>query len=311
MASRKTEKQRLEQQHVEAAQALADRRQKRFLLGALGLLLSIGLAAVVLAVLSGSDDSAVGAKETFAHVHGLGVNPADQALLIATHEGLFRSGAGDLESKLVGDTRQDVMGFGISGPNTFVGSGHPALGQNSPPNLGLIRSSDAGKSWNNVSLLGEADFHTLRAAGLKIYGLNGSTGELLVSDDSGANWEQRELPEGTVDFAIDPKRPDQAVAVTSDGSMRSDDAALSWVKAGDAPIGLIDWSDDGRLYIVDQDGAVSVSEDEGENWTATGKAGGTPAAISAAPDALYVALENNAIEQSTDDGATWSTRLQP
>lgn len=311
MSSRKSEKQQLKEKRIEAEQALAVRKRNRLIVGVSGLLLTVAVVTVALVVTPRTKDSTGEGHETYAHVHGLGVNPADQALFIATHDGLFRSGSGDLDSRPVGDSRQDLMGFGVTGPNSFVASGHPAPGQDSPPDLGLIRSTDAGKTWKNVSLLGEADFHVLRAVGSNVYGLNGATGELLLSEDAGASWDTRELPEGTVDIAVNPKQPDQAVAATSDGVMRTSDAAKSWIKAGDAPIGLIGWSEDGHLYLVDSDGAVSLSKDEGVHWTEMGKTDGQPTAVLATPDALYVALDNNSVEQSTDDGATWSIRAQP
>lgn len=122
------------------------------------------------------------------HIHGLGVNPADRSLLIATHSGLFRAAANSDTARRVGDRRQDTMGFTIVGPDRFLGSGHPDLRDDLPPLLGLIRSDDAGRSWEPVSLLGEADFHVLRTAGTRIYGVNSADGELLVSDDGGRNW---------------------------------------------------------------------------------------------------------------------------
>ena len=37
----------------------------------------------------------------FGHVHGLGINPRDGALFIATHGGLFRAAAGDAQARQV------------------------------------------------------------------------------------------------------------------------------------------------------------------------------------------------------------------
>ncbi|MGH2838494.1 MAG: F510_1955 family glycosylhydrolase, partial [Thermoleophilaceae bacterium] len=59
------------------------------------------------------------------HVHGLGVNPADGALFIATHTGLYRAPDGELAAERVGDRYQDTMGFTVTGPDSFLGSGHP------------------------------------------------------------------------------------------------------------------------------------------------------------------------------------------
>ena len=84
------------------------------------------------------------------HVHGLGVNPADGALFIATHTGLFRAEPGERRAVRVGDRFQDTMGFTVTGPDRFLGSGHPDGREDLPPFLGLIRSTDAGRTWQPV-----------------------------------------------------------------------------------------------------------------------------------------------------------------
>lgn len=56
------------------------------------------------------------------------------------------------------------MGFTIAGPQHFLGSGHPDLREKLPSRLGLIASTDNGQSWQQLSLLGKADFHALHAA---------------------------------------------------------------------------------------------------------------------------------------------------
>ena len=89
------------------------------------------------------------------HVHGLGVNPADGALFIATHTGLWRVDPGDTTAERVSDRRQDTMGFSVVGPRRYLGSGHPDvrdLRNDVPPLLGLIVSNDGGRKWRSVSL---------------------------------------------------------------------------------------------------------------------------------------------------------------
>ena len=89
-------------------------------------LLAVGIAIGVV-LLSGCGDTegtTPGASSVeFGHVHGLGVNPADGARYVASHNGLFRTGP-DGRAEAVGPTR-DLMGFTIAGPDTFLSSGHP------------------------------------------------------------------------------------------------------------------------------------------------------------------------------------------
>ena len=59
-----------------------------------------------------------------------------------------------------------------------------------PPLLGLIESTDAGKTWEPISLLGEADFHVLRSAGKHVYGYDASNDRLLAEHRRGAELEE-------------------------------------------------------------------------------------------------------------------------
>ncbi len=59
------------------------------------------------------------------HVHGLGVNPKDQGLFLATHTGLWRVAADDGKATRVAERREDIMGFTVEGSDRFLGSGHP------------------------------------------------------------------------------------------------------------------------------------------------------------------------------------------
>ena len=83
-------------------------------------LLAVGAATLVL-VLAGcagaGDEVSRGDDVGPEHVHGLGVNPADGALYIATHTGLFRMPRGSDDSERVGDRLQDTMGFAVAGPD--------------------------------------------------------------------------------------------------------------------------------------------------------------------------------------------------
>jgi hypothetical protein len=114
-----------------------------------------GLLAVTAATLAGATLVACGSdgggagKNTdparLAHVHGLGVDPADGRVYVATHDGLYTVGKGK-EPKLVGDREDDFMGFTVTGKGTFIASGHGAPGSGRPANLGLLESKDAGRT---------------------------------------------------------------------------------------------------------------------------------------------------------------------
>lgn len=246
------------------------------------------------------------------HVHGLGLNPADGALFIATHTGLYRVGEGMQKAERVGDSRQDTMGFTIVGRNHFLGSGHPDLQamreDGLPSNLGLIESTNAGKTWTSISLLGEADFHVLRSRGYRLYGFDSTNARLLFSGDGGRTWSRLATPGGLIDLAVHPQLPSRVVASTERGLFGSGDNVQSWRTLGE-DVGFLAWPVASRLYLVDGAGEVHVSRDAGKRWATLGNIGGQPAAFLAqTPSELYVALHDGTIQRSTDGGATWTTR---
>jgi Sortilin, neurotensin receptor 3, len=251
------------------------------------------------------------------HVHGLGVNPADDALFIATHTGLFRVAKGERRAERVGDRYQDTMGFTIVGPDRFLGSGHPEINeareQNLPSLLGLIESTDEGESWQPISLSGEADFHVLRFAGERVYGYDASNDRLLVSSDRGRSWEELDKPGPLVDLAVDHD-DDRRIIVASAGGLEeglfeSRDGGQSWKRISDA-VGLLAWP--GRLYLIVGGGQVFASQDGGRRLEHQGEIGGQPAALVAeGPRELYAALHDGTIKRSTDGGASWAVRSTP
>jgi Sortilin, neurotensin receptor 3, len=249
------------------------------------------------------------------HVHGLGVNPADGALYIATHTGMYRVAADKRKAERVADRYQDTMGFTIVGPNRFLGSGHPDLNEarekNLPSLLGLIESTDSGESWQPISLLGEADFHVLRFAGERVYGYDASNDRLLVSADRGRTWNEIERPGPLVDLAVDPGDERRLVATTEEGLFASRDGGESWNRVGEA-VGLLAWPTRDRLYLVAGGGQVFASRNGGRRLEHRGEIGGQPAALLAqTANELYVALHDGTIKRSSDAGASWVVRSTP
>ncbi|MGI9020661.1 MAG: F510_1955 family glycosylhydrolase [Solirubrobacterales bacterium] len=257
------------------------------------------------------------------HVHGLGVNPADGALFIASHTGLFRVPEDAEEAERVAGRYQDTMGFTIIGPDRFLGSGHPDGREDLPPFLGLIRSVDAGETWDPVSLLGKADFHLLESGGDVVYGYGSDfktrEQQLLVSADGGKSWKQRPLPERASDqltqeslrsIVLDPENPSVVVASGQEALWTSTDQGRHWSFLS-ADTGLLAWSESDEIHLVTDEGEVKTSGDGGRTWAPAGSIGGAPAAFEATGDGLHVALHDGAIKRSDDGGATWSVRSTP
>lgn len=275
---------------------------------------SVLLAAATTGGCGGGDDRAVPESDPGpVHVHGLGVNPRDGALFVATHTGLFRAGRDESKASRVGDRYQDTMGFTVVGPDRFLGSGHPDGRTGDPPFLGLIESDDAGRTWEPISLRGDADFHVLEAAGEVVYGFGSDydsrRAQFLVSSDGGRTWREREVPEPLISLAIHPGDVGRVVAAGGRGLYESSDGGRRWRQLGGEP-GLIDWQAPDRLVLVTMRGAAMTSRD-GRTWSPIGAIGGQPAAFEAEADGLYVALHDGTVKRSTDAGRSWTIRSRP
>lgn len=270
------------------------------------LLLMVGVIGY-LAFRSGEGSSS-GGNVQLEHVHGLDIDPADGTLYAGTHHGLIRLPE-DGDPTLVADRVQDFMGFTVAGPQHFLASGHPGPGQEGPSALGLIGSTDGGRTWEQLSLAGEADFHALDYRHDRVYGVNAMTGEFLVSEDK-RSWETRTtLP--MADFAVSPDDPDVVVATTEQGLARSEDGGRNFAAVPGAPLMLlVSWAEDGSLVGVGPEGTVYTSPGDGQPWEQRAELDARPEALLAvAADEIYVAA-GGAILVSTDGGENFSIRHQ-
>ncbi|MDQ3716896.1 MAG: hypothetical protein M3381_12930 [Actinomycetota bacterium] len=242
------------------------------------------------------------------------MDPADGILYAATHYGLFRLPEGG-DPVRVADRYQDTMGFTVTGPNTFLGSGHPdfVADPDLPTRLGLIRSDDGGESWEIVSLGGVADFHALHSAHGLVYGWDSGTGRFMVSADDGGAWEVRSTLE-MFDFAVSPTDPERLLAsTTTEGLLRSIDGGRTWQPITGAPaVAVLSWPSQDSVFGVTTDGSVQHSVDGGASWESRGAVGGKPEALLADERGselmLYVAVSGRGILASADGGQEFTTR---
>lgn len=250
------------------------------------------------------------------HVHGLGVDPADGSLFIATHTGLFRAGPTDSRARRVGTSSQDTMGFTVVGPNRFLGSGHPDARADLPPFLGLIESRDAGESWAAVALQGQVDFHVLEASDERVYGF-GSDWEtrqprFLTSGDGGRRWTQLQAPGPLISLAISPQDRRELAASSETDVFRSDDGGTTWSKVDAPTAGFVVWLSNG-VVLVDLEGRVFRATDlAGGAWRPVGSVEGQPAAVDTGTrDELLVAMHDGTVKRSADAGRSWQIRSRP
>ena len=246
------------------------------------------------------------------HVHGLGVDPADKALFIASHTGLFRLPQGGQEPERVADRYQDTMAFTIVGPRRFLGSGHPDGREDLPPFLGLIESQNAGETWEEISLMGEVDFHLLVAQGQSVYGFGseweGEEALFLASSDGGRTWDKRPVPAPLIGLALSPEDPRVLVASSPSGLLFSRDGAASWQSIPGSP-GLLAWPAADELYLANAKGLVSLSSDQGNSWEIVGLLPDAPAALGSGESRLLAATHSGEILESSDGGSSWEKRF--
>ena len=257
-------------------------------------------AAGQLEALAGQEDPGI------AHVHGLGVDPADGTLYAATHYGLFRIPDSGTPAR-VANRLQDTMGFTITGPRQFLGSGHPDLREDLPSRLGLIESTDGGESWQQLSLAGKADFHALHSAHGNVYGYDSGGGFMVTADKK--TWETRSSLEMR-DFAVSPTDAKTIIATTESGLQRSNDGGRTFAAVPAAPtLVVLGWDRSNELYGAAPGGEVYRSPDAGSTWEQLSRLDGQPEAFVASGDRLLAATASG-IYESTDGARSWRLRFR-
>lgn len=268
---------------------------------------------VVLALLGcGSDENqeqtvAGSTDPGVVHVHGLGRNPADGALMIATHTGVFRVAPPGDSPRRVAGLYQDTMGFTVIGSDHFLGSGHPGRAGD-PAFLGLIESRDGGRRWEPVSLRGEVDFHVLEAQGTTVYGFGSDfesrEARFLRSTDSGRTWTRLAPPEPLTGLAIDPADSKHIVGLGERRGYVSRDGGAGWRPIG-IPGGLVTWTRELGAVALDSDGVVRRADEPAGEWEEVGRLPGSPAALEGVDGELLAATHESGVYSSRDAGMTW------
>lgn len=266
--------------------------------------------------------------DSLGHVHGLGVDPAGGKTFVATHTGVWQLDSGYLNGKSsttapeqVAGRSQDTMGFTIAGPGLMFASGHPDPENNpdqSPPNLGLIKSLDGASSWKTVSLDGRTDFHDLvtvpfgaDGAQLRIYGYDAARQTVMVSDDSGLQWRDGAAL-ALRKLAVNKYDPNVVYATTQSGLQVSRDAGVSFTLVAGAPsLFLIDaiTASSGSFVGVDIDDVIWTTNDGASTWQRHGMLNAPPEAltyVSGAGKPWILATDKRGIVTTSDYGATWT-----
>lgn len=243
------------------------------------------------------------------HVHGLSVNRETDQVLLATHEGLFD--VTRYPAAQIGDTN-DLMGFtAAADQGVFYASGHPGPGSDLPNPMGLIRSTDGGKTWEQLSRQGESDFHALAIARSGIVAYDGT----LQTSPDGKTWTAAKAEFVPAVLAGNPET-DSVLATTREGLQRSTDGGKTWQLNTEAPIiQFVAFASGTEVIGVEPNGSVHYSPDAGSTWTQTGRIEAQVQAITAVKETegkpWIWAATTEGLVISTDGGVLFRAPTPP
>ncbi|MFJ4228548.1 F510_1955 family glycosylhydrolase [Paenarthrobacter nicotinovorans] len=236
------------------------------------------------------------------HVHGLTVSGETSQVLLATHDGLFDMTKNPATK--IGDTN-DLMGFTAGADGAFYASGHPGPGSALPDPLGLLKSTDGGKTWEQLSRQGQSDFHAMAATKSGIIAFDGR----LRSTIDGKTWNTVPAVFAPAVLAGHPDT-DTVLATTEAGIQRSVDGGKTWdLVPGGPVIQFAAFADPLEAIGAAPDGTTYYSSDAGATWTKKGRIDGQVQSIAAVNgqhgSPWFWAATTDGIIVSTDAGATF------
>jgi photosystem II stability/assembly factor-like uncharacterized protein len=248
-----------------------------------------------------TDETTATAGYPTGHIHGMSVDPGTNRILLATHDGLFDVSSSPAQQ--IGPTI-DLMGFTTTTDGTLYASGHPGPGTDLPDPVGLITSTDDGRTWEPVSRQGKTDFHALAATE---DGLVGHEGRIVTSTD-GRSWTvtNEDIPA----YNLSASTAGIVLATTEDGPYRSEDSGVTWAPVSGAPVLILTTFAGDTAIGVTPDGVIHTSADGGLTWEQKGTIEGEPAAIAAAhtnddTHRIWVGTADG-IQVSSDNGSTFA-----
>ncbi|MET9542568.1 F510_1955 family glycosylhydrolase [Streptomyces sp. NPDC006553] len=273
--------------------------------------LTLALALALTACSSSGDSSGGrtpdgGAAAAPSHIHGLGLR--GDSLYVVTHQGIYTPDA-DGSPMPVGDRRDDFMGFTVTADGDFLASGHPAPGSGGPADLGLVASTDSGRTWREKSLAGKVDFHALDTArDSTVYGYDSANGLLRASAD-GITWDDRAALRA-LDIAVSPADPGTVLASTESGVARSTDGGRTFAPGAGRVLAYLSWGAHDALFGVDPDGVLFRGTGGGADWTRVSTApGGAPQALTVVDARRLFVATGDGVYESRDGGRTFERRM--
>ncbi len=253
------------------------------------------------------------------HIHGLGFSEDGSQLLVPAHDGfrVYAEGAWQTPALPV----HDYMGYAPTSDG-FYSSGHPGPSSQLVNPLGLVKSTDGGKTLDTLGFEGESDFHLMGVGYYNhaIYIINPAPNSklqvgLFHSLDDGKRWEPsaaRGVTTQPIQIAVHP-RDATIVALTTDGGLfLSSDYGGSFERIGPADVvTTASFSPDGQhLYfgsslLSSYDLASKEVRPMQSPPLAAADAIGYVAVNPVNPQDVAIATLGRDIFRSTNSGQTW------
>ena len=246
-------------------------------------------------------NTAVGSGQsigTISHIHS--VRAFGDQVILGTHEGLFRY-VDQKTVQLMGPEIFDIMGLAVFGKKLYA-SGHPGPGSKLPEPVGLILSTDSGKSWKKLGLQGEVDFHLLESAGADMYGVDSGSGNLLYSNNAGKKWTSRGK-NVVSDIAVNPAKVGSALALR-DGKLISTQNSFTKMRNVNSTPAFtsLDWITGSLLATGGK--SLYRSTDSGMSWKKLSDFPEDASTVTQSAKIIAVVV-GNSIYKSTDGGKTF------
>ena len=293
----------------------------RRLLSAYLLALSLGATAIT--------PARAGERVSLMDVHGLSYSADGKWIMVPSHQGIAIYEDGRW-SKADGPAH-DYMGYSAT-RDALYSSGHPAPGSGPTNPLGLIKSGNGGKSWKQLGLEGESDFHLLATsyATNAVYVLNHGPNSrmskpgIYYTKNDGLQWTRaaaKGLGGDLKSLAVHPGDAGIVAAGTADGLYLSRNSGESFERlAGSQPVVGASFDLDGRhLWFSTYAGKASLMR-------LALSAGAKPQALPIPPltedavayiaqnpvrrDEIAIATFKRSVFLSKDQGRTWTAIAQ-
>jgi photosystem II stability/assembly factor-like uncharacterized protein len=162
------------------------------------------------------------------------------------------------------------MGFAVT-RESFYSSGHPAPGAPLKNPLGLIKSQDAGQTWEQLGLSGEADFHLLATSyhTNAVYVFNASPNSrlpqtgLYSTTDDGKQWRLAKgigLVGSPASLAVHPTQANRVAVGTRSGVYLSEDFGEHFQPLAEIPqvLAVVFTFDEQHLWCSSFDGKPAL-----------------------------------------------------